>query len=703
MTVILAPSFSHFPLDSNTPSFHRRTSMHRQTMIATALALVSLGAACTSSERVGLTMTRPAAAGATGSSSGYAIVPPSDDPAEIAAPPPASTPLATALFASSGAGGTGGTGGTAATGTCAAPPPVMPPIPMATTPKPDLSGPTVIATSAPRPVSGGTLLVLRDGSAAVASDSDRDVVYVVDLNTRALRATAVLDTGDEPGRLVEDGAGLVHVALRRGGAVVTIDPTTGLIVDRQAVCAAPRGLAYDASGDLVHVACAEGTLVSLRATGGVARTVTLRRDLRDVVVTGAGQLLVSTFKTADVLVLDASGAVTSDVRPPARRGVSSMTGQPRTLSPAVAWRMVSVGGTGALLLHQRGVDDPVVPAAGGYAAGKGCDGIVESTATVVTPSTTPGTSAALGMVTLAVDVAVSPDGQTMAIAAAGNTHAPLSSVVQMPIASSTQNPGGCMFGAPPPAPNGAPPPPGQVVAVSYAANGTLVAQSREPAVLWTSDGQAPISLSSQPASDTGHQLFHVDAGGGIACASCHPEGGEDGRTWSFACLGPRRTQSLRGGLSGTEPFHWDGDMSNFSDLVQAVFVGRMSGPQPRADQTAALLHWLDGITELPNPPPAAPAAVERGRALFASAAVGCSACHAGAHLTNNATVDVGTGMKLQVPSLRGVGWRAPFLHTGCAPTLADRFGACGGGDQHGHTSQLQAGDVADLTAYLETL
>jgi hypothetical protein len=689
--------------------------MDRQTMIATALALASLGAACTSSERVGLSTPTPS--GDPGSASDYATVPPSSDPTAIPPPPPP----ASGPFASTGGGGSSGQagfGGASAPAACAMPPPPgMPPNPMAPAFQPDLSGPAVSASVPPRPVSGGTLLVLHDGSAAVASDPDRDVVYVIDAKTRTVRATAALWAGDEPGRLVEDAAGLVHVALRRGGAVITIDPTTGLIKDRQAVCATPRGLAYDPASDLVHVACAEGTLVSLRASGGgVWRTATLRRDLRDVVVTRAGKLLVSTFKSADVLSVDASGAVTSTARPPRRQGVSTFTGQPRTLSPAVAWRMVAVGDTDALLLHQRGVDDPVVPAPGGYSSGKGCDGIVESTATVISPSAAPPASAALGLVTLAVDVAVSPDDKTMAIAAAGNTHAPLASIVQLPVASLTQNPGGCLFGgAPPPpvppsvnspTPNAtppAPPPTGQVVAVAYAANGTLFAQLRDPAALWTSDGQGLISLSAEPTTDTGHKLFHVDAGGGIACASCHPEGGEDGRTWNFACLGPRRTQALRGGLSGTEPFHWDGDMSNFSDLVQAVFVGRMSGPQPRPDQTAAMLHWLDSVPELPNPPPAAPSAVERGRALFNSASVGCSACHAGPHLTNNATVDVGTGMKLQVPSLRGVGWRAPFLHTGCAPTLADRFGSCGGGDKHGHTSQLQTADIDDLTAYLETL
>lgn len=71
-------------------------------------------------------------------------------------------------------------------------------------------------------------------------------------------------------------------------------------------------------------------------------------------------------------------------------------------------------------------------------------------------------------------------------------------------------------------------------------------------------------------------------------------------------------------------------------------------------------------------------------------------------LTNNATVDVGTGGAFQVPPLVGLGWRAPFLHDGCAATLADRFGSCAT-SQHGSTGSLSAGEIADLTAYLETL
>jgi hypothetical protein len=59
---------------------------------------------------------------------------------------------------------------------------------------------------------------------------------------------------------------------------------------------------------------------------------------------------------------------------------------------------------------------------------------------------------------------------------------------------------------------------------------------------------------------------------------------------------------------------------------------------------------------------------------------------------------------MQVPSLVGLANHPPFMHTGCAQTLRDRFTtACGGGDKHGVTSGLAASDISDLISYLETL
>src|SRR2546429_9936683 len=107
----------------------------------------------------------------------------------------------------------------------------------------------------------------------------------------------------------------------------------------------------------------------------------------------------------------------------------------------------------------------------------------------------------------------------------------------------------------------------------------------------------------------------------------------------------------------------------------------------------------------PSSPAPDAAAVTRGKALFEDTThAACTSYHSGPALTNNSTADVGTGGRFQVPRLVGVGWRAPFLHDGCATTLSDRFTRCGGTtDLHGVTSQLTAAQLADLVAYVQTL
>ncbi|MCG8418953.1 MAG: hypothetical protein MJE77_13535 [Proteobacteria bacterium] len=246
------------------------------------------------------------------------------------------------------------------------------------------------------------------------------------------------------------------------------------------------------------------------------------------------------------------------------------------------------------------------------------------------------------------------------------------SVVQVPVVSQ-HSIGNCLFGQPV----------GhhlevQPIAVAVTRNNLTAIQSREPAelVLFTPGRPAPtvrISLSNESKEDIGHKLFHMNSGAGIACASCHPEGGEDGRTWNFACIGPRRTQSLQFGLAGTAPFHWDGDMKDFSTLMNQVFVGRMSGGQPNNLQLSGMKAWLDTLRPAPRPAPTQPAAIARGQAIFLDAKVGCASCHSGPKLTNNVSVDVGTSGAFQVPSLIGLADRAPYMHHGCAKTLRNRF------------------------------
>jgi hypothetical protein len=201
----------------------------------------------------------------------------------------------------------------------------------------------------------------------------------------------------------------------------------------------------------------------------------------------------------------------------------------------------------------------------------------------------------------------------------------------------------------------------------------IAVQQREPAVIsfidvYTGAGVGELDLRQPSRADSGHEMFHLRADAGIACASCHPEAGDDGHVWSFHGIGPRRTQQLRGGILGTEPFHWNGDMKDFPTLVAEVFVGRMGGFVPMPEQTDALSHWIDRQPEL-KAAASDTLAAARGQTLFESAAVGCTGCHTGAEFTDNATADVGTGAALQVPALRGV----RFARRSCMTAAPSRW------------------------------
>lgn len=626
----------------------------------------------------------------------------------------------------------------------------------------------------PKAIQGGTLAISPDDSRAIVADPDRDRIMVVDLVNGGVLGSIALDQGDEPGRVVFDADSRVHVVLRGSGELLTFDLATRDIIARRAVCSMPQGVAFDAAQGSVHVACTGGELVSLPAEGGDAtRTVNVELDLRDVVVRADG-LYVSTFKTAELLHLDADGRVSNRKAPIALKGslispISGIASADRTMEAAVAWRTLSMPNGSVTMLHQRaqldaiglshddaaavdgsgvaGTGAPIdcgcvegeMCACGGFApppglgfpgeggdssyggGGASCTSIVETGVTQFDGDNggVQSSPPIMGAV-LPVDAAVSPDGAWLAIAAAGAFEDqqllgnPSASdglgVIVMPM--NVEMPSDTCV-APAFSGDGALVGSGQAVAVAFDSAGALVVQTRDPNRLrvyrtpncgFGCVSELDISLGGEARRDTGHDLFHLDAGAGLACASCHPGGADDGRVWNFADFGPRRTQLFTMGIEGTEPLHWDGSLAKFSDLVSEVFVNRMGGAPQSAPRLAALESWMNKLT--PNPSLRAtddPAAV-RGHELFTSDEVGCTSCHTGEKLTNNATVDVGTGGAFQVPSLIGVVYHQPYIHNGCAKTLRDRFDpACGGGDMHGKTSHLTEGEIQDLVAYVETL
>jgi len=604
----------------------------------------------------------------------------------------------------------------------------------------------VEADRPPPAISGGTLQVLGDGITAVASDPDRDTIYVADLVPGTVRVSHALSPGAEPGRVVEDGSGRVHVLLRGAGALLTLAPGSFAALGQRPVCAAPRGITWHRGADVLVVACAGGELVTLASDPAVAaplRTLKLERDLRDVVVRGE-DLMVSRFRAAEILVVGPDGQVKNRLSPSRGTDFGPVPGddrasiEQRTTKPGVAWRMVPLRTGEVLVAHQLAVDRPIKTEAGGY-AGTFCGAIVQAGVSVVPGS---GKSAyTLGDAALPVDLAVHPSGNWGAAIAAGNFFGHgQGQVFYFDLAEVEQGASHCGRGGVPPgafggnqgpprpapdagvagdagvgADGGVPPemeepiearePAGHAVAIAFAQKGHVVVQTREPAALEILTAGRKILLSLDSRADSGHAVFHANASGGLACASCHPEGGDDGRVWHFADVGPRRTQSLRGGILATAPFHWNGDLKDMGHLMTEVFATRMSGASLSPAHHRAVARFVDSIPLVAQGTPADPEAVARGKALFEDPVVGCATCHGGSLATDNRTVDVGTGRAIQVPSLRGVAARAPYMHDGCAPTLAARFapGACSGGDRHGRTSHLSPAEIANLTAYLETL
>ena len=571
---------------------------------------------------------------------------------------------------------------------------------------PEIDNPIKVSAKPPAAISGGTLTITSK-DIAVAADPDRDLVWLVNLNDNSFSHVAHND-GVERGRVVEDGNGRIHVALRRGGAVATIDLASGKVVDRTAVCAAPRGVAFDATSNSLHVACAGGELVTLPASGGKAtRVLHIGKDLRDVIVSGK-QLVVSRFRSAELLVLDSDGKAVSEQKPPGiatNLSVDQGFGPPAFV-PTVAYRVVPMTG-GFAMVHQRSLVNPVViDQPGGYgSSGGGCDGgIVHSGVTLFSNAGTPNPTAtpAFPGAALPVDIAVDSASNTIAMVAAGSdlviktSSAGLANGNSDNVTCSDQHEAIKV--------------PGEPVAVAFW-HGHLIAQTRQPATLqFVGEGQAPIILPGLDMGDTGHDLFHRSANptNGLACASCHPEGREDGHVWKFTEIGARRTQTVGGHVLDTAPFHWDGDMPNIDAIMSEVFVHRMGGVEQGPRHSKVLQNWLGSLNAFPaSEPAAAPTAIEHGKALFNDAKVACASCHGGEHFTNNTNTDVGTSKAFQVPTLVGVAARAPFMHDGCAPTLRDRFAKgneqCTGGDKHGVTSQLSTGDIDDLVSYLETL
>jgi DNA-binding beta-propeller fold protein YncE/mono/diheme cytochrome c family protein len=248
--------------------------------------------------------------------------------------------------------------------------------------------------------------------------------------------------------------------------------------------------------------------------------------------------------------------------------------------------------------------------------------------------------------------------------------------------------------------------------------GSQTAEFREIAQL-AGETFTVVEDALDPLTSRGRKLFHdaldsrISQSHAVSCASCHPDGRSDNRTWQFV-FGPRNTPQLGGGILDTAPFHWPGDVETVRNLNDMTVLAFMGGTGLDGESMDAVGSFLDSIRAAPSAVALTPESERsdgywNGKAIFESAETQCVSCHMGTHFTDNNNWDVGTRSTtadradFQTPVLHGLNRSGPFLHDGSARDLRELIENVVLTDRMGFGSHLTDPEVDDLVEYLSSL
>jgi mono/diheme cytochrome c family protein len=209
-------------------------------------------------------------------------------------------------------------------------------------------------------------------------------------------------------------------------------------------------------------------------------------------------------------------------------------------------------------------------------------------------------------------------------------------------------------------------------------------------------------LGLAPSIAAGRRLFHAADDGrisadGRACASCHPDGRDDGVVWPTPD-GPRQTMFLAGRIDRTTPYGWSAAHATLAAHVRTT----MHNIKGSGLDDASLADLASYLRAMPGPPHREHALTEveaRGRELFE--AKDCGGCHG-----DGTSHDVGSKAKgdskwaFAAPPLHLVAESAPYFHDGRFPTLGALLR---GSESMAKTKDLSGEDLSALEAYLRTL
>jgi DNA-binding beta-propeller fold protein YncE/mono/diheme cytochrome c family protein len=183
---------------------------------------------------------------------------------------------------------------------------------------------------------------------------------------------------------------------------------------------------------------------------------------------------------------------------------------------------------------------------------------------------------------------------------------------------------------------------------------------------------------------------------GLACASCHLEGAEDGLTWSTP-IGSRQTLMLSGRIVNSAPYGWTRKDEELEAYVTGT-MSRLGGEGLPSTELSSLLAYVAAIPSLPQPT-RDPALFAEGEAVFA--AKGCTSCHPGGEPSGSKLGLTEDTVVFDTPSLHRVGLSAPYYHDGRYPDLrallSDKSSAMG------RTAELSSHEVNVLESYLRSL
>ncbi len=232
---------------------------------------------------------------------------------------------------------------------------------------------------------------------------------------------------------------------------------------------------------------------------------------------------------------------------------------------------------------------------------------------------------------------------------------------------------------------------------------------------------ATLALSSSGEPDLvrqGEFIFH-DANRcfqrWLSCASCHPEARADGLNWDLLNDGLGNPKNVRSMLwaDRTPPMMSHAVREDMDTAIKAGFI-HIQFTEPKEHEIKAVSAYLKSLQPAASPhlneDGSLTDSAKRGKKLFNSPQQSCSQCHPQPLLTDLKSYDVGTANAndrerntFDTPSLAEA-WRAPpYLHDGSAPTLKDVITQHNTNDEHGSTSHLNAQQIEDLAAYLESL